>query len=73
VDLVLYGERGIKAIEVKRSSRVRDNDLRWLHAFLNDYPMARAWLVYTGTHRYREGAVEIVPLADFLTELPATL
>ncbi len=69
VDIVLYGERGIRAIEVKRSSRIRADDLRGLRAFLDDYPMARAWLVYTGTRRYHEGAIEIVPLPTFLTEL----
>jgi predicted AAA+ superfamily ATPase len=69
VDLVLYGERGIRAIEVKRSSRVREDDLRGLRAFVQDYPMAKAWLVYTGSRRYHEGAIEIVPLANFLAEL----
>jgi len=69
VDIVLYGARGIRAIEVKRSNRVRADDLRGLRAFLDDYPMARAWLVYTGTRRYHEGAIEIVPLPAFLTEL----
>jgi len=69
VDVVLYGERGLSAIEVKRSSRVREDDLRGLRAFLHDYPMARAWLVYTGSRRYHEGAIEIVPLPDFLAGL----
>jgi predicted AAA+ superfamily ATPase len=69
VDIVLYGERGIRAIEVKRSSRVRDDDLRGLRAFVDDYPMAQAWLVYTGARRFRDRAIEIIPLAEFLAEL----
>lgn len=73
VDIVLYGERGIRAIEVKRSSRIRDDDLRALRAFLDDYPMARAWLVYTGSRRFRDGSIEIVPLPEFLAELRDTL
>jgi predicted AAA+ superfamily ATPase len=73
VDLVLYGERGIRAIEVKRSSRVRDDDLRGLRAFLDDYPMAQASLVYTGTRRYHEGPIDVVPLPELLAELADTL
>jgi predicted AAA+ superfamily ATPase len=69
VDLVLYGERGLKAIEVKRASRVHDDDLEPLRAFQEDYPMAQAWLVYSGAKRYRDGNIMVLPLADFLLEL----
>jgi hypothetical protein len=61
----LFGPRGTG----KRTSRIRSDDLRGLRAFLDDYPMARAYLVYTGPRRYHDGAVEIVPLGEFLTEL----
>lgn len=37
------------------------------------YPMARSRLVYGGVRRYREGAIEIVPLPAFLAELRDTL
>ena len=37
VDFVAYGERGIRAFEVKRTGKVRDEDLRGLKAFLKDY------------------------------------
>jgi hypothetical protein len=73
VDFVLYGERGLVAIEVKRSARVRSEDLSGLRAFLADYPMARAFVVYGGSRVYREAGVEYVPAAAFLSELPERL
>jgi uncharacterized protein len=73
VDFVLYGERGLRAFEVKRSSRVRPDDLASLQAFLADYPMAKAHLVYAGTKAYREGAIRVLPLGDALRHLPEHL
>jgi hypothetical protein len=61
VDFVLYGERGLLAIEVKRSARVRDEDLAGLLAFREDYPMARAFYVHPGGQRAHHRGVEIVP------------
>lgn len=65
VDVVLYGEAGLVAIEVKASARVRASDLDGLKLFRLDYPMARARLVYAGTRRYHDSGIEIVPLEDF--------
>jgi predicted AAA+ superfamily ATPase len=73
VDFVLYGERGLRAFEVKRTSRVRDEDLRGMRAFLADYPMAKGWLVYGGSRRYREGPIEVIPVEACLRELPRLL
>lgn len=73
VDFVLYGERGILAFEVKRTARPTPADLRGLNAFLDDYPMAKATLLYGGSTRRREGAVELLPLAEALPRLPEIL
>lgn len=73
VDFVLYGERGLKAFEVKRASRVRDEDLTSLMQLREDYPIADCVLVYGGTRAYREGPIEILPLAACLEELPERL
>lgn len=70
VDFVLYGERGLHAFETKRASRVRSRDYDGLRAFAADYPAARCTLVYSGTKRYTEGAIEVVPLGELLAELP---
>jgi predicted AAA+ superfamily ATPase len=73
IDFVLYGERGLCAFEVKRGQRVRDEDLRALRAFLDDYPMARAVVAYGGTRRDRAGPIRLLPYEDCLRELPALL
>jgi predicted AAA+ superfamily ATPase len=69
VDFVLYGERGCVAIEVKRSSRVREDDLRGLQRFLGDYPGSKALLTYTGSRTEHDGGIDVVPLATFLPKL----
>jgi len=73
VDFVLYGERGIRAFEVKRAASLRGEDLRGLHAFLDDYPEARAVLFYGGARRYREGAIDVVPIEAGLRSLETFL
>jgi predicted AAA+ superfamily ATPase len=72
VDLVLYGEPGLWAIEVKRG-RIREQDFKGLARFRQDYPMARALLLHAGTRRWHESGVEVVPLAEALLDLDATL
>ena len=69
VDFVLYGERGLVAIEVKANARLRGEDYRGLTAFRQDYPMARLFLVYTGSRRSHEAGIDVVPLAEFLPQL----
>jgi predicted AAA+ superfamily ATPase len=48
VDFILYGEKGIHAIEVKRARTIRRRELSGLKAFLKDYPMARGYPVLWG-------------------------
>jgi uncharacterized protein len=73
VDFVLYGERGLIAIEVKRNERLRDGDLDGLLAFLADYPMAKAFLVHPGTRREHLRGVEVMPIPIMLGTLDALL
>ncbi len=73
VDFVLYGERGLLAIEVKRNPRVRDDDLASLQAFGEEYPVAKRFLVHTGKERRHQSGVEILPLAQLLQELDRLL
>jgi predicted AAA+ superfamily ATPase len=73
VDFVLYGERGLHAFEVKRSSIFRETDLAGLRAFHEEYPRARGHLFYGGTKRYRYGQIEVVPLGEGLETLATTL
>jgi predicted AAA+ superfamily ATPase len=73
VDFVLYGERGLVAIEVKRNSRFRDADLDGLRAFKADYRPAQCHLFYGGTRAYEVGGIRVWPLADALPALPSIL
>lgn len=69
VDFVLYGERGLVAIEVKRSRGLRGADLRGLRAFKRDYPEARAWLLSGAPRPSEVGGIGVLPVADGLRRL----
>ncbi|MGK5088623.1 AAA family ATPase [Bdellovibrionota bacterium FG-2] len=68
VDLILYGEKGLHAIEVKSSSRVRKEDLAGLELFASDYPVASQTLVYLGPKQYVESDIRVIPAADFFQQ-----
>jgi len=70
VDFVLYGSRGIKAFEIKRTAKVQKEDLAGLKALLRDYPKADTYLIYGGKRRMREGPIEIIPIDECLRKLP---
>lgn len=65
VDFVLYGNKGIRAFEVKASSRIRSSDLKGIKMFLQSYPMTKATVLYGGNKKYYDHQIEIIPLADF--------
>ncbi len=73
VDFVLHGERGLHAIEVKRSTRIRPVDLKGLIRFGEDYPKARRLLLHAGNRRWHESGVDVFPLAEALAEPERTL
>lgn len=73
VDFVLYGERGLIAIEVKHANTVRDADLRGLRAFSDEYPGTRLILASLAPRPERRGEVEVLPIADLLETLPELL
>jgi predicted AAA+ superfamily ATPase len=68
VDFVIYGDRGIKAFEVKRTSRITESMLHGLRIFQKDYPGAKAYLIYGGTRRYYEGGITVLPIEEALTK-----
>lgn len=69
VDFVLYGPNGFWAVEVKNSPRVRDEELRGLRAFGEEYPEAKMLFLYRGKERLRRGGILCVPCEDFLRQL----
>ena len=66
VDFILYGERGLRAIEVKSGARIRDQDLEGLLEFKKDYPKAELIFLYGGNETKIYKNIRIVPIADFL-------
>lgn len=69
VDFVLYGEKGIKAFEVKRSKRLNPSMFRGLKKFLKDYPSAKTYFLYGGNRIMKEGEIEIIPLKEAIKKL----
>lgn len=69
VDFVLYGERGIVAFEIKSAETVRDEDLRGLLRFREDYPTSKTFLLYLGQRRRHDRGVEILPFAECVKSL----
>ncbi|MBZ0160206.1 MAG: DUF4143 domain-containing protein, partial [bacterium] len=60
VDCVLYGERGLRAFEVKMAHNVRPDDLRALLRFRADCPEAKAHLLYLVPDRSRGAPISPV-------------
>lgn len=73
VDFVLYGEKGLIGIEVKRSKSIQPKDLKGLNAFLSDYPSAKLYIFYGGNSRQYFGKIEAIPMEEALKTLPKLL
>ncbi len=73
VDFVLYGPKGLFAIEVKKTSRITSEMLSGLKLFVTDYPMAKAYFVYTGSRRMYEDRIEMIPILEALKNLRSFL
>ena len=69
VDFVVYGEDTFLAIEVKRTRAVSRRDVRPLLAFQEDYPLAKACLLYGGKERLNVNGVLCLPCEEFLRGL----
>lgn len=69
VDFVLYGERGLRAFEVKMAQKIRPDDLRSLLRFRTDFPEAKAHLLHPGTRAWHDRGVEVLPFADCVSRL----
>jgi predicted AAA+ superfamily ATPase len=69
VDFVIYGSQGLRAIEVKNAVRIHPQDLRGLKAFREDYPEAKACLIYRGRDRLVKEGILCLPCDRFLSSL----
>lgn len=73
MDFVAYGDKGIRAFEVKRTSRISSALLKGLKYFNRQYHQAKSFFVYGGKRKMREGNIEIIPIMDALKNLPELL
>jgi predicted AAA+ superfamily ATPase len=73
VDFVLYGPKGLMAIEVKRSKKIDSADLKSLKAFKADYPVAKLYIFYGGERRLYFDEIEAIPFSEALKTLPTLL
>ncbi len=69
VDFIVYGDDGFWAIEVKNSSKIRDEDLRPLRTFQKDFPECRPLLLYRGFERLSRHGILCLPCEEFLCQL----
>jgi predicted AAA+ superfamily ATPase len=69
VNFVLYGPRGLLALEVKRANRYARSDLTGLRALKADYPMAQCFLLYGGDQPRQEGDIQVLPVRTCLPQL----
>ena len=74
IDFILYGPKDFIAIEIKRSTSVSSYDIKSLKLFLEDYPEAKAYIIYGGKKKlYFENKIVALPILDFLKSLPKIL
>lgn len=73
VDFVLYGARGIRAIEAKQGATFRPEMISGLKRFGADYPEAKLFLLYGGSQHLYVEDVTVLPVSDALFSLKELL
>ena len=69
VNFVLYGPRGLLAIEIKRSTQIQPKDTRALREFKKDYPPAKCFVFYGGPSALYMDDVTVLPIEHALRNL----
>ena len=69
VDFVLYGPRGLLAIEIKRSTQIQTKGTRALREFKKDYPPAKCFVFYGGPSPVYMDDVTVLPVEHALRNL----
>lgn len=67
IDAVL-GDAAV-GIEIKSTTEVKDNQLKGLRSFGQDYPQARLIVVSNDLYRRRKDNIEIIPVREFFNDL----
>jgi len=69
VDFIVLGKLGFWAIEIKNSTQVRQEDIKSLETFGQDYQEAKLLLVYRGTELLKKKNVLCIPCEKFLKNI----
>ena len=69
VDFIVLGKLGFWAIEIKNSTQVRQEDIKSLETFRQDYQEAKLLLVYRGTELLKKKNVLCIPCEKFLKNI----
>ena len=73
VDFILYGKNGLLAFEIKRKAQIKTEDYKGLKAFMEDYPVCKAYLFYGGTESFTYQDIQVMPLSEALPVLSKIL
>ena len=66
VDFVVYTPKEFVAIEVKNTSKIKNEDLAGIRAFRQDYPECRTLILYRGRQQLLIDGILAVPVERFL-------
>jgi len=69
VDLIVYGPEVFWAVEVKNTARIRNEDLRSLKSFKEEYPEAKLYFLYRGEEKVLIKDILCIPCVEFLNKL----
>lgn len=69
LDFVLYGPKGLIALEIKRKSNITKKDLNGLKAFYKDYPEAELYLFSNISKEEYIDNIKIIPIEKALDSL----
>lgn len=73
VDFILYGQKGLIAIEVKSSTQIHSKDIKALKHFKEDYKVAKLFVFYGGKRELHLGDVNVIPVDLALKKLEKIL
>ncbi len=66
---LLITKVALKAGVAVREETIRPEDLRGLLRFREDFPEAKAHLLYLGNRRWHERGIEVLPFSECVNEL----
>lgn len=73
IDFILYGQKGLIAIEVKSSTQIHSKDIKALKHFKEDYKIAKLYVFYGGKRELHLGDVNVIPIDLALRKLEKIL